>query len=145
MEAKNELSKQFKQSQEKYRYYIIGLSVACIGYAIHRTSGLGIDWLQLPVGLAILFWGVSIFLGFLTIKYHLSIIYANHAMLKIKDGTMEEVGNHPSIIKAALSGVMSAIDQNNAKAHRYSGWQEVLFYLGMVSFIVWHVLVMAVN
>ncbi|MBK9687513.1 MAG: hypothetical protein IPO65_07005 [Saprospiraceae bacterium] len=48
MSEKIELYKQHAQKQENYTYYLIALSVAAIGYAVHQTHGEGFVWSMVP-------------------------------------------------------------------------------------------------
>lgn len=69
MEEQKEIQKQFRQQQEKYTYYVIALCVAAIGFSVHKTIGLPLKWIQIPLGVAVLFWGISIYCGLNFIRY----------------------------------------------------------------------------
>ncbi len=142
MDEQNEVIKQFRQQQEKFTYYIVGLSVAAIGFSIIKTNGLPLSWTQIPLGLAVLSWAISIYCGLTFLKYVISNLYANKAYFDIVSGQDPKVGNHPELIKAAVSGITQAMQSNSDKAEKLAKWQDRLFYCGIVFFLVWHVLEM---
>ncbi|WP_375324528.1 hypothetical protein [Flagellimonas sp. GZD32] len=142
MEVQKEIQRQFRQQQEKFVYYMIALSVTAIGFSIYKTTGLQLKWSQIPLGLAILFWGVSVFCGLRFLKYVISTLYANNAYFDIMQGRDTEIGTHPKKIEAATKGVKQAMESNSNRASAYSKWQERLFYLGIILFLLWHIIEM---
>ncbi|MFA5783066.1 MAG: hypothetical protein WC868_12440 [Bacteroidales bacterium] len=142
MEEQKEMIKQFRQQQEKYTYYIIALCIAAIGFSIHKTTSLPLKLGQIPLGIAILTWGVSIYCGLKNIHYVLSTLYANIAYLEIAQGKDPDIGTHPQKIKAATEGIKRAMESNSEKASSLSTWQYRLFIIGFIAFLVWHILEM---
>ncbi len=142
MEEQKEIQKQFRNQQEKFAYYIIGMSVTAIGFSVYKTTGKGLDCVQIPLALSVLCWGVSVFCGLKFLKYVISTLYANNAYFEIQKGNYPDVGNHPQKIEAATEGIKQAMSSNSDVASKYSKWQERLFYIGIVLFIIWHVLEM---
>lgn len=138
-ENQKEIQRQHRQQQEKYVYYILALTVSAIGFAIYKTSGLPLKWSQVPLGLSVISWGVSIFCGLKFIKYVLSILYANNAYFEILNGQDPDLGNVPWKIEAGAKGVREAMKLNAITASKYLDWQSRLFYIGIVLFIIWHV------
>lgn len=141
-ELKKEIRIQFRQQQEKFTYYVIALCVASVGFSINITIGQPLKWIQLPLGIAILLWGASIYLGLKFIQYVISTLFANHAFFEIQEGNNPEVGNSPSLIQAATSGVKQAMETNSERATKLSKWQNRLFYFGIISFLIWRILEM---
>jgi hypothetical protein len=142
MDQQIEIEKQFRQQQEKLVYYIIGLSVAAIGFSVHKTSGQFLKLSQIPLGLSVLCWGLSIFLGFKFMKCVISSLFSNHVYLTVIRGLHPEIGNHPQKIDIASSGIIQALKNNSSISSSLLKWQEILFYMGILLFIVWHVLEM---
>jgi hypothetical protein len=138
MEEQLEIQKQFRQQQEKFIYYIIALAVAAIGFSVVKTTGQPLKLIQIPLGLAILFWGLSIYYGLNFLKLITSTLYANNVYFDILQGLHPEVGKHPERIEAASSGIKQAMTRNSDKASKYASRQEKLFYFGIVLFITWH-------
>ena len=121
---------------------MIALSVTAIGFSVYKTTGLQLKLTQMPLGLAILCWGLSVFCGLRFLKYVISTLYANNAYFDIIQGRDSEIGTHPQKIEAATSGVKQAMETNSNRASSYSKWQERLFYSGIILFLVWHILEM---
>lgn len=142
MEEQREIRNQFRQQQEKFVYYLIALSVSAIGFSVYKTTGQQLKWIQLPLGISILSWGFSIFCGLRFLKYLISTLYANNDYFVIIQGKNPEIGNHQQKIEAATSGIKEAMNSNSTKANSYFKWQERLFYLGIILFLVWHIIEM---
>jgi hypothetical protein len=142
-EDQKELVRQFRQQQEKYVYYIIALCVTAIGFSVIKTSGQSIKWEHIPIGLAVLSWAISIFCGLRFVAFTTSNLYANKVYFDVIQGLHPEAGNHPQMIAAAASGVWKAMESNSIIGGKYFKWQSRLFYFGIISFLVWHVLGMA--
>ena len=121
---------------------MIALSVTAIGFSVYKTTGLQLKWTQMPLGLAIICWGLSVFCGLNFLKYVISTLFANNAYFDIIQGRDSEIGAHPQKIEAATSGVKQAMKTNSNRASSYSKWQEKLFYSGIILFLVWHIIEM---
>jgi hypothetical protein len=142
MEEQLEIQKQFRQQQEKFIYYIIALTVAAIGFSVVKTTGQSLKLTQIPLGFAILLWGLSIYYGLNFLKLITSTLYANNTYFEIMQGVHPEVGVHPERIKAASTGIKQAMSINSDTASKYARRQESFFYIGIILFIIWHVLEM---
>jgi hypothetical protein len=140
MSDRLELIKQFNSEQSKLTYYIIALSVAAIGFSISKTIDQQLELHLIVLGASVLSWGLSIYCGFSFIKYRLSTNFANIEYFNIIEGKNSEVGSHPDKIKAATEGIKSAMDTNSKRAGRFSKWHSQLFYVGIILFIVWHII-----
>lgn len=141
-EVQIEIQKQFIQQQEKLVYYIIALSVSAIGFAIYQTTGQRLKVIQIPIGLAVICWSISIYCGLKFLKYVISNLYANNEYFEIKKGNNNEIGNHPDAIKAAVKGYKAAMAINQNRMKNYFKYQSLLFYVGIILFIIWHLLEM---
>lgn len=141
-EIQKEIQRQFRQQQEKYVYYILALSVSSIGFAIYKTSGLPLKLSQIPLGLSVVSWGGSIFCGLKFMKYVISNYYANNTYIDIINGQDPVVGDNPSRINAAAEGTKIAMKTNENSASFFFKWLDILFYIGILLFIIWHVLEM---
>jgi len=142
MEEQREIQTQFRQQQERFVYYLIALSVTAIGFSVHKTTGQQLKWIQFPLGMSILFWGLSVFCGLRFLKYVLSTLYANNTYFDIKKGRDKKLGNNPHNIEAAISGLQQAMESNSNTANVYSKWQERFFYSAIILFLIWHILEM---
>lgn len=140
-EIQKELRLQFRQQQEKFVYYIIALSVSAIAFSVYRTNGEHLKYIQIPLGLAVLSWGISIYCGITFLKYSISTLYNNNTYLELKGGQTENSQRKDIKLKA----IKEAILINAETSSKYFKWQGRLFYGGMVLFIVWHISEMYFN
>lgn len=143
MNERSEIQKQFRQQQEKYVYYVLALSVASIAFTVNQTNGLSLNWFQLPAGIAVISWGYSVYCGLSFMKYIISTLFANDTYLSIQQGTHPDVGNDKTKQQLAARGTMEAIKENSKTAMKLSKKQNVFFFIGMISFLIWHLLKMA--
>lgn len=141
-QAQLQIQNEHRSQQTKYRYYIIGLSVTCVGFSVYQTTGQSLSFYHIPLALSIISWGISIYLGLKYLQYFLSILYADNALFKIRDGHEETVGSNPLLIKTAIDGVTEAIKNNIKKSAKLANWQERFFYIGSFLFIIWHIITM---
>ena len=77
-EIKNELAKSFRQSQEKYTYYIIALNVTAIGYVSQQTYGGIARCSFVFLILAVVSWLIGAYKGLKFIQLSLNTMYLNH-------------------------------------------------------------------
>lgn len=138
MEAQIDLQKQFREKQEKYVYYIIALCVAAIGFSVTKTSGDILRWSQLPLGIAVLCWGLSIYCGLKFIAYVLSNLFANNAYLDVLSGRHPQVGVNPDMQEAAsVASTPPCREMENEWLFyklfklNYFTWECFCFYYGM--------------
>jgi len=135
-----DLKRRFRSMQEKYVYYVIALCVSSLGYSIYITLDQPLKYSQIPLGAAVLMWGISIYCGLRFLTYVLSTIYAKYAYNNVV------IGNDPDdsskSIEQKAKGIMRAMEANQEVAGKYFKWQKGLFLVGMVLFFVWHVLEM---
>lgn len=141
-EVQFNIQKEFREKQEKYVYYLIALSVSAIGFSIYKTEGKSLTYFQIPLGLAVICWGVSIFCGLKFLKYVISNLYANNGYFEIIKGRHPDIGTHPDLIESGVEGFRKAIEINGKAMKIYFKLQGYLFYFGIVLFIVWHIIEM---
>jgi hypothetical protein len=141
-ENQKEIQRQFRQQQEKYVYYLFSLSVSSIGFAVYRTSGIPMKCSQIPLLLSIFSWSGSIFCGLMFIKYVISTLYANNTYFEIIAGRYLEIGDNSLKIEAGINGIKQAMLINRRIGLKYFKWQGRLFYIGILLFIIWHILEM---
>jgi hypothetical protein len=139
---KIELFKQFNSDQEKKTYYIVALSVTAIGFAIVQTTGIELKYNQIPLGVAVLSWAGSVYCGMQFLGYRMSTNFANIELFNVHEGSNKEVQQNPELKEPAIEGITAAIESNSKIASNFSRWQNRLFYIGIATYILWHILVM---
>lgn len=137
-----ELYRQLRTGQDKYVYFILAAVGACLAFSLNQTKNAELSFYQIPLGLAVSSWGLSFLFGCLKLKYTNATLYANITMLKIKSGSHPEVGSNSKLMEAALSGINQALTFNVNRANLYGKLQFSFFTLGVVFYILWHVIEM---
>lgn len=143
MKEQLELHKEFREKQEKYAYYLVALCVASIGFSVTQTTGQPLKWIQLPLGLAVLFWGISIICGLKFIGLIVFSIYRNSAYMDMVQGRDDIAGTNPHYIEIGKEVFRKGTEKLSKNSIALYNWQERLFYLGILFFIVWRIIEMA--
>lgn len=136
------IQQEFREKQEKYVYYLIALSVSAIGFSIYRTENQSLSYSKIPLALAVISWGISIFCGLKFLKYVISNLYANNGYYEIIKGRHPDLGNDAALIECGVKGVIEAMGTNGKEMKKYFKFQGYLFYSGIILFIVWHIIEM---
>ncbi len=137
-----EIVRTLRESQSKYTYFLLAAAGASIGFSLNQTQGLAITWSQLPLGIAILCWGVSFFCGCRYLEYVSSTLYSNAEMLRIVEGQHPDVGSHPQMVQAASAGIRQAMAKNTSTASSLGTIQFRALICGGCFYIGWHVIEM---
>lgn len=141
-DSEREVFRVHKEEQSKYVYFLLAASGAAIGFAVSQTQGLSITYSQIPLGIAVILWGLSFYFGCNQLAYSLSNLYANAAYFQIQKGNYPDVGSDPNMILAATEGIKSAFESNANKANRSGHLQFIFLIAGSIFFLIWHVLEM---
>lgn len=56
-----ELYRAHRTAQDKYTYFILAAAGAAIAFALNQTHDATLSWFKLPLGAAVLCWGLSFF------------------------------------------------------------------------------------
>jgi hypothetical protein len=141
-ELKTHLSKQLAEEQSKYTYFLLAVAASAIALAVQRTTGRALTLNMIPLGLAVACWLGSFFAGCRNRAYFSSTLYANVALLQVRDGTDPNVPSHPDAVAAAAEGVREAAERNSSMGNFWGHWQFRLLIIGAACFLVWHVVEM---
>lgn len=130
--SKRETESQFTQMQDKYIYYIGALSVTSIGFAVQQTLGQPITYSFIPLALAIISWGISIYKGLKFIELKLNTLYNQRTYYQLV------------IENEARIEQISRIFENNTskplKSAKINFKQSFIFFiLGCTLFIIWRI------
>lgn len=135
-----ELHKRHAAAQEKYTYFVLAASGASIAFAVQKTEGLPLSWWLIPVGLAVLSWAASFWLGVRAIDLVQALTGANYGLLQLAQGTHSRQPDHPELVQAAKNGAMNAMSTNSDKANTAYVWQFRMLLAGAFCFVMWRVL-----
>ena len=142
-EKEIEIFRQHLAAQEKYDYFLMSVAGAAIAFAVHRTSGMPLDWLMIILGIAVTLWAISFIAGCRRRNYIGSNMFANMDLLRVQNGQHPETGIHPEKIKAASQGIINAMEHNSDRASFWANVQLYSLIIGAIIFIIWHALEMA--
>lgn len=78
------IQEQHRNQSIKIVYYIIALCVASIGFSVTQTMGASLNYFQIPLGLAVICWGVSIYIA-------IDYLYSVLLILQMNNDAMDHV------------------------------------------------------
>ena len=137
-----ELHKRHQIGQEKYTYFLLAVTASAVTFAIQKTDGLIITLSLLPLGGAVLLWGLSFYFGIKNLLFVQTALGANYSLLQLDKGVHADQPDHPQVCEVAIRGIKSAIESSVKKAQFYGIWQFRLLITGAALFVLWHILEM---
>lgn len=140
MDVKFEIYRSLSQLQEKFVFYLIALNVAAIGFAVYLTMDKPLVLTQIPLGMAVVSWGLSIWFGTNYLKKLIDSKSINFEMLKL-EGNRTLINQNDYAAKS--NDLMEEDQQIHVKIIQYLKYHEGLFYAGIIFFLTWHFLQMA--
>jgi len=138
----HEIYRQHRTAQDKYTYFLLAAAGAAIALAVSQTKETSLSWSQLPLGIAVLCWGLSFFFGCRHLGYVSSTLFANADLLCVEHGQHPLSGNNPELMVAVSEGIRQAIESNSERANRLGHMQFRFLITGAVFYIAWHVIEM---
>ena len=134
-----EIFKTHRAAQEKYIYFLLAAAGAGIALIINQTHDSKLAWSMIPLGLAVLCWGLSFIFGCRHLNYVESILFANSDLLRVEAGMHPSMGMSRAHIAAVSEGIRTAIEESSNRAAVYARIQFRLLIAGALLFIAWHV------
>ncbi len=142
MDKELEVYRALREAQTRYTYFMLAAAGAAIGFALNQTQTAAMQYQHVPLGVAVLCWGLSFFCGSKHLGYVGSSLYANAELLQVQGGTHPKVGQHPQLMAAASDGIRAALETNGNRASQFAIWQFRLLVYGAVCYVAWHALQM---
>lgn len=139
------LHEQLTTAQSKYAYFLLAGAASAIALALNRTAALALAFSQVPLGLAVICWGLSFYFGCRHIAYVAATLSANAALAMIQAGVHPEIPPHPEYQRAAAEGTRDAANDNAFAAGRNARRQFRLLIMGALCYVAWHILQMALR
>ena len=137
-----EIYRSLREAQNKYAYFLLAAVGAAIALVLNQTQGAALSWSQLPLGAAVLSWGLSFFFGCRHLAYVSSTLYANAQLFRVKRGQHPQVGSDPQCVAVATAEFKAAAEENSNRGNRFGHLQFRLFVTGAALYVGWHVLEM---
>lgn len=151
MDKENELSElqkevrvEKRQQVQKFVYYVLALSVACLAFSVNLSKDVKIEWSQIPLGIAAVCWSLSALIGLKSLTLMTQILEIEHVMYEGRKGINDDGKDYSEQWK--FLGEMN--EDRKGKVERFESGQKGQFYLfiiGIALFITWHVLEMALR
>ena len=139
-EESNILYIKLRDSQEKYIYYLLGITVIAIGFIITNNQNIKLIPISIPIGIAIIFLSISFFSGLIHIEYINNAIAVNIKMLKIEAGEDPDFSHNSQYSKAAVVKIRKVFNFKIKKSNIYRWVQNILMITGMLSYFVFIIL-----
>lgn len=137
-----ELYKSHRAAQDKYDFFLLAAAGAAIGFALTQTKSSSLAVTQAPLGLAVLLWGLSFYLGCQHLLGVHATMWTNSQLLEVKAGRHPLSGRNPQLVVASVEIINEMLEKQGNRTGRLARWQFTTLILGAVSYIVWHVLEM---
>jgi hypothetical protein len=97
---------------------------------------------MIPLGLAVLCFGLSFVFGCLHLRYVETILYSIFTLVRAESGQDARSGTDLQSIAVASEAIRAAINENMARSRGRSQRQFHFLIAGALLFLVWHVLEM---
>lgn len=140
-----EVHKALREGQNKYTYFILAVAGAAIALSVNQTQDAKLSLAQIPLGIAVICWGLSFFFGCRNLAYVNAALRANVGLFHIQSGNDPVAGAEFRKITAASEGIKEAFEFNSEKANIYGHLQFRFLISGAVFYIGWHILKMYLN
>lgn len=139
-----ELELQFRsrsdEMRQKYIYFILTATGACIGFAVTQSRDAHLTCITLLLGLAMLAWAMSFFCGCRSLFWKPAALMSNIEVVKATAGSSQFTGNNPELQKIAYKAFHENYERAIKKFSLYMRLQFGLFIAGSIFFLAWHVL-----
>ncbi|MBB6131350.1 hypothetical protein [Mucilaginibacter lappiensis] len=130
-----EVEKELNNLEINYAYFVIALNTACIGFGFVQSITLKLNIHSGLLLLAVLFWFLSVVNGVLLIRSFISMVRFERTQLgdgltgrAVPDGEYEKI-----------YGTLSK------KFVKKNLWMYIFIGLGILAYIIWHLIKMASN
>ena len=139
-ETSNMLYRAHHESQEKYTYYLLGLTAVGICFIIVNNQSISINLSYIPLGLSVVLLSVSFLCGLRHLEYVDSIMYSNIDLIKVQEVWKSTSQINPLVVKTFVDGIKEAMEKNSKKAQGFSRWQSRTMILGMLVYFSFYVI-----
>ncbi len=140
-EEKYNIDNYLRTARDKHTYFLLAASASAIAFAITQTRTLGVSWSQVPLALAVLFWGLSFYFGCKCARYT-QALHQDSAWLHETEGAME---NMPETKEEIMEMLSDSYGDNLSLTQLSDNLQFYFLISGGVSFLVWHVIEMVLR
>lgn len=133
-----DLHRRHSEAWNKYTYFILAITTASIAFALQRSEGASWDCGLIPLGIAVLLWGASFYCGITEVRLATRALGTNYSLLQLEVGNHPNQPSDPSHIGPAREGITDALNETVRKAQTCHVWQLRFYFIGAISYTVWH-------
>ena len=101
-----ELFKQHREFQNKYAYFLLAIAASAIAFAIQKSDDALLQWPMLPLGLAVLSFGISFYKGIRHLGYVGAALGGNMTLIQLKTDTHVDQPPGANELAGGRCGVM---------------------------------------
>ena len=130
-----------EESQNKYIFYLLAVAAAAIAFAIHSTSTSALAFSQIPLGIAVIFWGLSFYNGCKCAEHAIDRIGINWKLVSLNDPSYNDMSK---TIENYNEG-KKRLDKKGTEIYDYRAKQFKLLIIGAIFFIIWHLIEMGLR
>lgn len=134
-----EIFKAMRAADDRYDYFLLAVAGAATAFALNQTKDLSLAATQIPLGLALLSWGLSFYCGCQHLIHVRSQLWDNGQLLKIKAGQDPMIGGDPLLTQMAVKIISESHDKGSKRSAAFALWQYRFLIFGSVMYILWHV------
>lgn len=134
-----ELSKLHAAAQNKYTYFLLAASGACIGFSVQKTEGMVLSWNLVLCGLAVFCWGLSFYCGCKNVVSQKIAMSTNIELLQLKRGIHPQQPTEFMHTQAEINATKEALESVISRGTWHYRWQFRFLVLGALLFIAWHI------
>ncbi len=138
----DQIFKTLRDHQNRYSYFLLAAVGAGIALSIRQTQNSLLSWSLLPLGVAVLLWGISFYCGCRYLAYIAVSLHVNVDLLRAQQGTHSEIGRDPMAVQAGCQILREIFEEKSKRANRNSLWQFRFLVAGSLAYITWHILEM---
>lgn len=138
-EMRGALHRQLRDVQDKYDYWLMTVAGSAIALAVHQTRDARLQYSLIPLGLAVLSWGVSFFAGCRRQLWLQVTLHANYHRLEIEAGIDPDAGTNTVLIAGGKKALERIINEKDSRAKWFARLQFSALIVGVLFYIAWHV------
>lgn len=136
------ISSAMHDMRQKYIYFLLTATGACIGFTVTQTRGVEVSAIMVPLAIAVACWAGSFFCGCRALYWKPAVLGHNIELLHLRYGLNPIAGSFPERIRLGEKIITEHHDEVSRRAARYMRWQFCLFIIASGLFLLWHVLEM---
>lgn len=138
-EEQLEVYRQHNATSDKYAYFLLAAVGAAIALTINQTQTAKLSLSQIPLGVAVVLWGLSFYLGCRHILLVKATLYSNGILLRVQHGEDPVAGRNIEAIGITTDVMREIIEKQSRGAGRTAAWQFRCLVLGGVAYLMWHI------